>query len=97
MNLFLIVFIIIFFNMLTYLGTNTPYIVCKKNLGGYSTGVHLFPFRTEKLRPVAQMVLPIWWESMSLPVLFKPSIYTGFFFDMIINLGDLSMSNSESL
>jgi len=34
---------------------------------------------------------------MSLPVLFKPSIYTGFFFDIIINLGDLSMSKSESL
>ena len=61
-------------------------------MGGYSIGVHLLPFRTEKLRPIAQMVLPIWWESMSLPVLFKPSIYTGFFFDMIINLGDLAMS-----
>ena len=26
--------------------------------GGYSDGVHLFPFRTEKLSPSAQMVLP---------------------------------------
>ena len=25
--------------------------------GGYSEGVHLFPFRTEKLSPSAQMVL----------------------------------------
>ena len=43
--------------MLTYLGTNAP-CYCKKNLGGYSAGAHLFPYRTEKLRPVAQMVLP---------------------------------------
>ena len=26
--------------------------------GGFSTGVHLFPFRTEQLSPVAPMVLP---------------------------------------
>ena len=26
--------------------------------GDYSGGVHLFPFRTEKLSPLAQMVLP---------------------------------------
>jgi hypothetical protein len=26
--------------------------------GGYSNGDHLFPFRTEKLSPFAQMVLP---------------------------------------
>ncbi len=26
--------------------------------GGYSDGDHLFPFRTEKLSPSAQMVLP---------------------------------------
>ena len=26
--------------------------------GGYGEGVHLFPFRTEKLRPSALMVLP---------------------------------------
>ena len=32
---------------------------CKtKSNGGYSAGVHLFPFRTEKLSPVAPMVLP---------------------------------------
>ena len=54
--------------MLTYLGTNAPYIVCKKNLGGYSTGVHLFPFRTEKLRPVAQMVLPLVGEYVTAPL-----------------------------
>jgi hypothetical protein len=26
--------------------------------GGYSDGDHLFPYRTEKLSPSAQMVLP---------------------------------------
>ena len=29
-----------------------------RNVGGYSKGVHLFPFRTEKLSPLAPMVLP---------------------------------------
>ena len=52
--------------MLTY-WVLIPLTFSKKNLGGYSAGAHLFPFRTEKLRPVAQMVLPFWWESMSLP------------------------------
>ena len=28
-----------------------------KHLGDYGGGVHLFPFRTEKLSPLAQMVL----------------------------------------
>jgi hypothetical protein len=30
-----------------------------KALGDYSGGVHLFPFRTEKLSPPAQMVLEL--------------------------------------
>ena len=30
-----------------------------KNIGGYSKGDHLFPFRTEKLSPLAPMVLPL--------------------------------------
>ena len=30
---------------------------CSKSLGVYCGGVHLFPFRTEKLSPPAQMVL----------------------------------------
>ena len=30
----------------------------KRDCGGYSVGVHLFPFRTEKLKPTAPMVLP---------------------------------------
>ena len=35
--------------------------------------VHLFPFRTEKLSPLALMVLPFWgWESKSMPLLIKP-------------------------
>jgi hypothetical protein len=32
-----------------------PYLIA---FGGYSIGDHLFPFRTEKLSPIAQMVLP---------------------------------------
>ena len=31
----------------------------KRIVGGYSEGVHLFPFRTEKLSPSAPMVLPL--------------------------------------
>ena len=31
----------------------------KRNVGGYSKGDHLFPFRTEKLSPLALMVLPL--------------------------------------
>jgi hypothetical protein len=38
---------------------DTSYSLLKKNLnGGSSEGVHLFPFRTEKLSPSALMVLP---------------------------------------
>lgn len=29
-----------------------------KTHGGYCIGDHLFPYRTEKLSPIAQMVLP---------------------------------------
>ena len=36
--------------------------------GGYSDGVHLFPYRTEKLSPSAPMVLRK-WESRSPPIL----------------------------
>ena len=68
-----------------------------KNLGGYSIGVHLLPFRTEKLRPIAQMVLPFWWESMSLPILYLTQLYAGFFFEINISLGDLFISKLESL
>ena len=39
-------------------------------LGVYSSMVHLFPFRTEKLSLLALMVLPFWgWESKSMPIL----------------------------
>ena len=65
-------------------------------MGGYSIGVHLLPFRTEKLRPIAQMVLPIWWESMSLPILYLTQLYAGFFFVTKISLGDLFISKLES-
>ena len=48
--------------------------------GDYCSGDHLLPFRTEKLSPLAQMVLGFTWESMSLPILIKPhSIEWGFF------------------
>ncbi len=30
---------------------------CKRFYGDYSSGVHLFPFRTESLSPLTQMVL----------------------------------------
>ena len=36
-----------------------------------ATGFHLFPFRTEKLSPLAPMVLHL-WESRSPPTFFKP-------------------------
>ena len=29
----------------------------RRSYGDYSSGVHLFPFRTESLSPLAQMVL----------------------------------------
>ena len=51
--------------------------------GVYGIRVHLFPFRTEKLRLIALMVLPFWgWESKSTP-LFKTPNYScswGFLF-----------------
>ena len=33
--------------------------VNKEFYGGYSSGVHLFPFRTEKLSPPAPMILQL--------------------------------------
>ena len=51
-----------------YYGMNPIY-------GDYSGGDHLFPFRTEKLSPPAQMVLSDYgWESMSLPFFTKPCL-----------------------
>lgn len=52
----------------------------KRDVGGYSKGVHLFPFRTEQLSPLAPMVLHS-WESRSLPTffLFKYPLLAGFF------------------
>ena len=67
-----------------------------KHYGDYNARVHLFPFRTEKLRPVAQMVLPFWWESMSLPPS-NPSLYGWDFFMTITNLSEFSISNSFKL
>ena len=52
----------------------------RRSYGDYSSGVHLFPFRTESLSPLAQMVLQFLWESMSLPIFFNPSHPAGFFF-----------------
>ena len=34
-------------------------ILISRYCGDYGSGVHLFPFRTEKLRPLALMVLPM--------------------------------------
>ena len=35
----------------------TNHTSAKELVGGYRTGVHLFPFRTEKLSPVPPMIL----------------------------------------
>lgn len=52
----------------------------KRSYGDYSSGVHLFPFRTESLSPLAQMVLQSLWESMSSPNFYKnPASTLGFF------------------
>ncbi len=60
----------------------TRHAVClyTRSYGDYSSGVHLFPFRTESLSPLAQMVLQFLWESMSSPIFYKPSLTAGFFF-----------------
>ena len=47
-------------------------------LGDYSGGVHLFPFRTEKLSPPAQMVLVFLGEYVV--AYLKPSGLPGGFF-----------------
>ena len=44
----------------------------KDLIGVFSGGDHLFPFRTEKLSPPAQMVLEQIRESMSMPFIHKP-------------------------
>src|ERR1044072_9284403 len=49
--------------------------------GGYSSGDHLFPFRTEKLSPLAQMVLPYKVEEyVAASFTETPSEMTGFRF-----------------
>ena len=53
---------------------------CEMSYGGYSSGVHLFPFRTESLSPLAQMVLQFLWKSMSLPIFFKTQVQSWVFF-----------------
>ena len=37
---------------------DTRYLLLSRSLGAYIGGVHLFPFRTEKLSPPEPMVLP---------------------------------------
>ena len=68
-----------------------------KNLGGYSNGAHLFPFRTEKLSPLAQMVLPfggrVCHRLLRIPVIYL----TGIFFKTIINLDDFLLLNGFKL
>ena len=61
-------------------------------------GIHLFPFRTEKLSPAAPMVLPNRWESRSSPSPCEglPSSspaagrWWGFFVEGLRFLGDMS-------
>ena len=58
-----------------------------RSYGDYSGGDHLFPFRTEKLSPPAQMVLQSLWESMSLPIFYKPGHnWPGFLFKFAAGL-----------
>jgi hypothetical protein len=49
--------------------------------GGYSDGDHLFPYRTEKLSPSAQMVLPYKvGEYVAANFKRNPDFCRGFFF-----------------
>ena len=59
---------------------STYYVVKKRydNKGGYSSRAHLFPFRTEKLSLLAQMVLPLVGEYVA--AFFEPhSLLNGVF------------------
>ena len=38
--------------------SHTPEVPARRDCGGYSVWAHLFPFRTEKLKQTAPMVLP---------------------------------------
>ena len=55
--------------------------VVLKSYGDYSSGVHLFPFRTESLSPLAQMVLLHQVEEYVVADLFyKTQEFPGFFY-----------------
>ena len=41
----------------SYFDPNPVWEIGQRSYGDYSSGDHLFPFRTEKLSPLAQMVL----------------------------------------
>ena len=69
----------VFFGMLTYIVA----FIASKIIGGYCNGVHLLPFRTEKLSPLAPMVLLL-WKSRSPPFFMAPAIYCGGFFYLYI-------------
>ena len=45
------------------------HVYLQKTKGDHSIGVHVFPFRTEPLSPIAPMVLRYSWESRSSPVI----------------------------
>ena len=62
-----------------------------KYYGDFSEGVHLFPFRTEKLSPSAQMVLQLIVVEYVVAVFHNPDLKrSGFFLPIIfiINFDD---------
>ena len=74
-----------------------------KPFGGYSGGAHLFPFRTEKLSPPAQMVLNQIGRVCRRRILLNPAYESsqGFFLPRIYHFAptllDLLLLNSRSL
>ena len=69
----------------------------KRDCGGYSAGAHLFPFRTEKLKPAAPMVLPEEGGRVGRrPIPHAPSVKRGGFFlfksaNISVAIGHLSI------
>ena len=83
--------------MLTYcviLFSVTTHFYNENLKGGYCIRAHLFPFRTEKLSLIAQMVLPfggrVCHRLLRIPVIYLAGI---FLWNIIISLGEDSGSN----
>jgi hypothetical protein len=63
-----------------------------KILGDYSGGVHLFPFRTEKLSPPAQMVLQLNVGEYVVASFLKPEEFSSGFFLSLSQLVPLNLT-----